>query len=71
MNVYLVTASDYDYSLVDSVWASREEAEARIAAALAENQRGSNDLTVLHAYNWQVKEVKIGEVLDEVSRFAL
>lgn len=71
MILYLVTSSDYDYALIDSAWATREEAEARIAEALAASKTDDADLTVLHSYNWRVKEVRLGEVLDEVSRFVL
>jgi len=69
MDIFLVTASDYDYALIDSAWATLAEAEGRIAEAQANPDAG--DYTSLHSYNFRVKVVKLGEVIADPERFRL
>lgn len=74
MEIFLVTSSDYDYALIDSAWATREEAEARIAEAQAVGSNTGDRATDeknLYSYNFRVTVVKLGEVRGLSKRFNL
>lgn len=61
MKLYLVTGRDYDFALIDSVWPTQEEAQARIAFLQSFND---ND----EGYEFQSWSLKITEMTMSVPR---
>lgn len=67
MKIYLVAVHDYDVVEVDSAWATRAEAEARILDARTTPL--GDPAYVPWSENFAVKEITLGEVYRDSDRY--